>query len=123
LGGLLVLAASSTVVWPAAARTALALTLAFPAAAALVTAAIAADVGVVGATRVGPGGGGAAPTRAGAARAGHNEEGSVDDYLLIVGQAKFLKNQHVMGSGECGKNNGVGDVVGGVGEARIEATQ
>ena len=28
-----------------------------------------------------------------------------------------------MGSGECGKYNGVGDVVGGVGEARIEATQ
>ena len=28
-----------------------------------------------------------------------------------------------MGPGECGKDNGVGDVVGGVGEARIEAAQ
>ena len=28
-----------------------------------------------------------------------------------------------MGSGQCGKYSGVGDVVGGVGEARIEATQ
>jgi len=28
-----------------------------------------------------------------------------------------------MGPGECGKDSGVGDVVGGVGEARIEATQ
>jgi hypothetical protein len=92
----------------------------FPPPLPLVVAAIAADVGVVGATRVGPGGGGAAPTRAGAARASRSKEGI---YLFIVGQAKFLENQHVMGSGECGKNNGVGDVVGGVGEARIEATQ
>ena len=28
-----------------------------------------------------------------------------------------------MGPGECGKDSGVGDVVGGVGEARIEAAQ
>jgi len=28
-----------------------------------------------------------------------------------------------MGSDECGKYSGVGDVVGGVGEVRIEATQ
>ena len=28
-----------------------------------------------------------------------------------------------MGSGECGKYSGVGDVIGGLGEARIEAMQ
>jgi hypothetical protein len=89
---LLVLVASSTTVWPAITWTVLALALAFPGATALVSAAIATDVGVVGATRVGPGGGGAAPTRASAARVSHSEEGGVDDCLLIIGRAKFLEN-------------------------------
>lgn len=115
--------ASSTAARLAAARAALALALAFPAAAALVAAAVAADVGVVGAARVGPGGGGAAPARTSAARAGRSEKGGVDDGLLVVGQAEFFENQHVVGSGERGKNGGVGDVGGGVGEARVEATQ
>ena len=34
-----------------------------------------------------------------------------------------VTSNNVMGPGECGKDSGVGDVVGGVGEARIEATQ
>ena len=41
----------------------------------------------------------------------------------MVGQAELLKNQHVMGSSEHGKNGRVGDVIGGVGEARVEAAQ
>ena len=85
-------------------------------------AAVAGGVVVV-ATGGGPGGAGAAPARTGAARAGRSEEGGVDDSLLVVGQADLLEEQHVVSPGKRGEDGGVGDVVGSVGEARVEATQ
>jgi hypothetical protein len=74
-------------------------------------------------TRGGRSSGGAAPAQAGVARASRGEEGGVGDGLLVVGQAELLENQHVVDSGEHGKNNEVGDVIGSVGEARVEAMQ
>jgi hypothetical protein len=102
---------SSATVWLARATVPAPLALAFVATAVFVSAAGAATVaaGVVAVTtRGGRSSGGAAPAQAGAARASHGEEGGVGDGLLIIGQAELLENQHVVGSGERGKNSGVG---------------
>ena len=109
---------------PATPALALALTAAVAATVAtLVAAAVAGHVWVLWTSRVGYGSESTTPARAGAARAGGGEEGGAGDRLFVVGETELLECQHVMGSGECGKYSGVGDVVGGVGEARIEAAK
>jgi hypothetical protein len=86
-------------------------------AAALVAAAVAGHVRIVGSSES------TAPARAGAARPSRGEEGGAGHRLVIVGETELLERQHVMSPGKCGKDGGVGDVVGGVGEARVEAAQ
>lgn len=89
----------------------------------LVAAIIAGHVWVVCTSRGGCGSESTAPAGAGATRPGDGEEGGASDRLLIVGEMELLEFKHVMGSDECGKHSGVGNVVGGVREARIDATQ
>jgi hypothetical protein len=80
-------------------------------------------VWVVCTSRDGCGSESTAPTRASAARPGDGEEGGAGNRLFIVRETELLECQYFMGSGECRKDNGVGDIVDGVGEVRIEATQ
>jgi len=45
------------------------------------------------------------------------------DGLLITGQPRLLEDQNVVGAGERREDGGVGDVVHGAGEARLEPTK
>jgi len=45
------------------------------------------------------------------------------DGLLIAGQPRLLEDQNVVGAGERREDGGVGDVVHGAGEARLEPTK
>lgn len=68
-----------------------------------------------------------APARAavgGRRQAGPREEGGSVGDLLLVGEAKFFQGEHVAGLSEGQEaGGGVGDVVGGVGVARVEAAE
>jgi len=98
------------------------------AAALLPVAGAAAGLGrrccaAAGASRGGARGAGAAPARTGATRTSGGEEGGVGDALLVVRQPSLLEDEHVVGAGERRKNGGVGDVVDGAGEARVEPSE
>jgi len=59
----------------------------------------------------------------GAARAGGGYHSGGRRGLLIVGEAQFLEGEHLARPGKGGQHGGVGDVVGGGAEARIEAAE
>ena len=75
------------------------------------------------ASRGGASGAGAAPARTGTTRTGRCEEGGVGNALLVVRQPCLLEDEHVVGVGEHRKNGGVGGVVDGAGEVRVEPSE
>jgi hypothetical protein len=70
------------------------------------------------------GGGRAAPTQGSAARSSSTGDKSrCNGHLVLVGEPKLLEGEHVAGAGEVREDRGIGDVVGGVGEVRIDAAE
>jgi hypothetical protein len=69
---------------------------------------------------LGRGGGATTPARAGTTG---GDEGSAGSNLVVVGEAQLLESEHVVRRDECGEGCVVGDDVGRVGEARVEAAK
>ena len=74
-------------------------------------------------TAIGGQGGGSLARRRGAGGVGEGSERRRRSFLALVAKAKFLDAKHVGGSLEVGERRRVGDDVGGVGEAGIDAAQ
>ena len=91
-------------------------------AAAVAATLTALALALATATRLRGRGRGAAGRR-GTGNRSRSGKGGVGGDLVVVGEAEFLQTKHVHRRGEGRQRPRVGDEIGGVGEARVEAVQ